>query len=52
VHEHGDRVDRQTAAIMIAERMVRIDRILDALIVIAKQQRNTNKLLARLGGAR
>ena len=46
----GDRVDRQTAAVMIAERMFRIDRIFDALVVIAKQQRTTNKLLSRLGG--
>jgi hypothetical protein len=46
----GDPVDQQTAWVALAERVFVIDRILDALVVLAKQQRNTNKLLRALGG--
>ena len=39
----------QTAMVAIAERMFVLDRMLEALVVIIKMQRNTNKLLQSLG---
>jgi len=45
----GDAIDQQSALVSIAERMHTLDRILDAIVVVIKQQRNTNKLLAKRG---